>query len=88
MRLLREMGGGLFLKEKVFLRGSKYFIASYICVIMSSFSVFDSKGAKFVDQSKPKFIKYQNQSFKRIVFFHLVIYVGFGPNQEVCGLWN
>jgi hypothetical protein len=32
-------------------------------LLMSFFSVFDSKGEKFEEKSKPKYIKYQNHSF-------------------------
>jgi hypothetical protein len=59
----------------IFYRGLKLFRTSYIC-LMSSFLVFDSKGEKFVDKSKPKYIKCQNHSFK--IFKSLKWLVVFG----------
>jgi hypothetical protein len=39
-----------------------------ICFNMSSFSVFDSKGEKFMDQRKPKFSNTKNHQFKTKIF--------------------
>jgi hypothetical protein len=64
--------GEIFLREKIFLR-SKIILLLPICFNVSSFLMFDSKGEKFVDQIKPKYIKYQTNLLKNLRSFNWLI---------------
>jgi hypothetical protein len=54
--------------------------------IMSFFPVFDSTGGNFMDQIKPKYIKYQKTPIFKFFIPSVDYRVGFGPKKEVCEL--
>jgi hypothetical protein len=52
---------------------------------MSFFPVFDSTGGNFMDQIKPKYIKYQKTPIFKFFIPSVDYRVGFGPKKEVSG---
>jgi hypothetical protein len=74
-----------FRESNSFKNGSLLLV--HICYYMSFFLEFNSKGGNFVNQSDQRISNTKTTNFD-FLFFHLVIYVGFGPKYEVCGLWS